>query len=165
MFGLFKANRTGATHNQIHEKMAHSIVKKIVHQQIRYADWMQQITATLSITSKKILIILFSVIAGGYSLYTIIESFGDTATKKIVITKIKSPSRITQTGEDYDVHQKIISEREFKKIQAFKLYMDSLRNSKSGKIFADSILLNRPELMDSIREFEQLYQLQQSFKK
>lgn len=54
----------------------------------------------------------------------------------------------------------IVAKEEYEKIQRFRQYMDSLERSPSGKKLYNSILINRPGLLDSIILIENIYQSQ-----
>lgn len=164
MFGLFKTNSKELAKNSMQEKLANTIVTKSLQLQERWAAFMQRKTEQLSDRSKKYTIVLFCLLAGGYSLYTIGESLSINKKKSIAITSIKTPNHITQKGGEINDGTITISEHEFNKIQTFKSYMDSLGKSVTGRKIADSILLNRPGLMDSIIQLERLYHLNQSKK-
>ena len=165
MFGFFIRKRKEPVTNTAIEKIANTIVTKSIRIQERWAAFMQGLTEKLSTRSKKWSIILFCLLAGGYSLYTIIESFSAKKKKPFVLTNIKTPKYFTHSSEE-DIQAIItIPEREYQKIIQFRKYMDSLSGTKTGKKIADSILLKRPGLTDSIIQIEQLYHLQQSSKK
>ncbi len=165
MFGLFKTNRKGVAKNSMQEKLANTIVIKSLQLQERWAAFMQRKTEQLSDRSKKYIIVLFCLLAGGYSLYTIGESSTINKKKSIAITNIKTPNHITQTGDGMNNNIITINEIDFNKIQTFKSYMDSLGKSVTGRKIADSILLKRPGLLDSIVKLERIYLLQQLPKK
>jgi hypothetical protein len=53
-----------------------------------------------------------------------------------------------------------ISKEEFQRIENFKSYLDSLAKTNAGKRIFDSIIANRPGLIDSLSIVENLYQTQ-----
>lgn len=165
MFGLFKTNKRELVKNPMQEKLATTIVTKSIQLQERWAAFMQRKTEQLSNPSKKYSIILFCLLAGGYSLYTIGDSLTAKKKKTPAITKIKTLKHVKQTGDGINYNSIVISEHEFNKIQIFKSYMDSLGKSATGSKISDSILQTRPGLLDSIIQLERLYHSQQSSKK
>jgi len=114
--------------------------------------------------SKKIVFSCLFVACAGYSIYLLLTAFTVQHGPAIVFKSIQAPKHITSTGEEHTKPVMIVSEREFKQIEAFKNYIDSLRKTASGNIIADSILLLRPGLMDSIEQLELLYHYQKQNK-
>lgn len=164
MYGFFKKNKKELAENAANEKIANSIVSSSLQLQEKWAAFMQRKTEKLSSRVKKIVIIIFCMVTGGISLYTIGVSLSPSKKKLFEITNIKAPKNLTRAGDENINALMNASKDEFKKIQTFEAYMDSLHNSDTGRKIADSILLNRPGLMDSIIKLKQIY-LQQSSKK
>jgi hypothetical protein len=165
MFKLFKRKSKEPKPNPAQERIAGTIVRKVIELQERGALFMQRKTEKLSARAKKYGIIFFCLLSGGYSLYIMMESFTTKRQKILAVTNIKPSEYATQTGDGKLYSAPIISDIEYQKIVQFRRYMDSLSVSKTGKTIADSILLARPGLMDSVLQLEKLYQLQQTFKK
>jgi hypothetical protein len=66
-----------------------------------------------------------------------------------------------------NVHKNIkfsIGKEEFQRIENFKIYLDSLVESKAGKRIYDSVIAHRPGLIDSLSILENVYQSQTSEK-
>lgn len=139
-------------------KVANKIVAKCTRMQTMWADFMQARFEKFSVQGKKFLVVMMCVLFGGFSVYLIIVSIAKRNKSFSIVTQIKRPSHILFSGEpsEPDV-TKIIPEKEFKKIQQFNRYMDSLQNTKVGKKIYDSIMQSRPLLMDSVIRFEKLY--------
>ncbi|MEP6750745.1 MAG: hypothetical protein ABJB86_23625 [Bacteroidota bacterium] len=139
--------------NAAQQKIADSIVRKTIGMQEGWAAFMGRTTERIPFRFRKIIILFFFSISGAYSLYLLI--FGITAKNKmdIKIDKIDFPKPINNIQNSLPA----ISDNEFKKIEAFKFYMDSLNKTTEGKTIADSILNNRPGLMDSISQLETIY--------
>ena len=76
------------------------------------------------------------------------------------VIQVKSPRHIGKSGDEKTKATVIITKEEYDKIQRFRKYMDSLPRSLSGKKLYESILINRPRLMDSIILIENIYQSQ-----
>lgn len=164
MFRMFMNKTQKPVNDKVQEIIANTIVSKSVQLQERWAAIMHQLTDKLSKRTKKCGIILFFLVAAGFSFYTLIDSFSATRKKSFQIFKIEIPKNILQDGEETKAFT-IIPEKEFRKIHQFRMYMDSLAQSNAGKKIADSILLARKDLMDSIIQIENIYHLQQSPKK
>ncbi|MBN8876818.1 MAG: hypothetical protein J0I32_04675 [Sphingobacteriales bacterium] len=160
MFGLFKRNKRQESTISVNEKVATKIVRAVALVQQRWARYMERKSERLSIATKKKLVILFCLATGGYSIYLAGESLFQKQSSVMKVTFIKRPQYVTQTGDEKLSPSIIISEKEYAKIVQFRKYMDSLAATRSGKWKADSILVARPGLMDSINHLEQLYHLQ-----
>ncbi|MBC7886664.1 MAG: hypothetical protein H7Z13_02160 [Ferruginibacter sp.] len=165
MFELFIGNKKGPDKDMIREKIANTIVSRSIRLQDQWASFMQRLTEKLSINSKKSVTILFCLLAGCYNLFTIIESFSAKKKNLIAVINIKTPKHLTHNGEE-NIHPATINPAtEFKTIQNFRAYLDSLKLSAKGRIVADSILRMRPGLQDSIIQLKQLFHLQDTSKK
>lgn len=142
------------------EKVANKIVTgiKMLHQ--RWADMMQKVSNKIPLRKRKWMVILFVLGAGGYSLYLVALSISGPHRQGLHITSIKSPKYITSPGDINNKKVGRIPEHEYKKIQAFKNYMDSLGRTIKGSIIRDSIIQTRPGLLDSVQQIETIYQLQ-----
>lgn len=82
---------------------------------------------------------LFVMFTSSYSVYLAVNAF--TRSKKdnsITITPIKKPKHATETGET-KTDAAEVSEAEYSRIKNFRVYMDSLARSPSGKALYDSI--------------------------
>jgi hypothetical protein len=88
----------------------------------------------------------------------LIRSFASSPEKFHSITAIRALQTI---GQKEVVQPSIgIGKEQFKKIQQFRFYIDSLASDKSGKAILDSILKIRPGLIDSLTALETMHQLQ-----
>lgn len=160
MFRFFKRKKKEEVNNIGQERIANAIVCKSIKLQERWAVFMQHVFEKLSNRSKKLAIILFSLLAFGLSMYVIIESLTQQMNKTVSLTNIQLPKHITQAGEGKIYSLSTVSEEDYRKIVRFRFYMDSLVKSEKGKITSDSIIRSRPGLMDSIVQLEKLYHLQ-----
>ena len=132
MFELFRKRKKKPATNTGQEKIVSVIVSKAIRLQERWAAFMQRKTERLSLRSKKYIIVLFCIAAGGNSVYVTIESFATGKKKIVTVTNIKTPKHLTRTGEENFQPIIIITESEFKKIHSFRAYMDSLNKSVAG---------------------------------
>ena len=146
------------------EKVVQMIVYTCIRTQDRLASAMQKESEHLSATGKKLALIMFCLIGVCSSIYLItVNIFYKKNSSDLLITSIPLPKHVFENDENRN--HVIISETEFKKIENFKNYMDSLSKSTSGQNIKDSILKSRPLLMDSVLQLEKLYQLQENYKK
>jgi hypothetical protein len=142
----------------VKEKIAKRIVGVCICIQQRWAGFMQQRLEKFSVKGKKYAVICFCFLFGGYSIFLIAQSI--IKPKKFpVIRIIKRPAHILESG-DPKKSLVFIPEPEFKKIDRFQKYMDSLKGTKSGKTMYDRIVRSRPKLMDSIIQIQRLYKQQ-----
>lgn len=122
-----------------------------------WANWMMRRTENFSRRTWIILLTLFVLTASTYSIYLAVNAVAGKGNNSISVTSIKRPKHATETGEaNIDAVQ--ASEAEYSRIKKFRVYMDSLARSPSGKILYDSITTNRPGLMDSVLFIENYYQ-------
>lgn len=121
-----------------------------------WANWMMRRTEHFSHRTWIMLLILFVLSTSTYCIYVVVNAITSKGNNSITITRIKKPKHTTETGEA-QAGVAGMSEAEYNRIKKFRLYMDSLAQSPSGKILYDSITLRRPGLMDSVQLIEQLY--------
>jgi hypothetical protein len=153
----YKAKQKQDKQNAAQGKIAYSIVSKCIRLQSRLADYMQRKSDRLSGRVKKYGLISFCLVAGGGSLYSIVESFRTAGNYAFSVAPIKVLEHATKTGEANKQPLIIITEDAFEKVQRFRYYMDSLSRSSSGKRIRDSILAARPGLLDSVQIIELIY--------
>lgn len=98
---------------------------------------------------------VFCLVFGGWSGYVIWQGFYSSA-KTLHIQSVSIPKH----GIQPKINAPIINAlpgRELKEIEKFQQYLDSLQLSTGGKHVYDSIVHNRPGLLDSLRFIQQLY--------
>ena len=146
--------------NAARERAANRIVTVCVHLLQRWADFMQRFTERLSRNGKLIILSLFCMTAGSLSLYLIVSSVISRKASSFNVSHLKIPSYVDKSGDENAKAVVTITKNEFEKIQRFRIYMDSLARSPSGRKVHDSILNQRPHLMDSIFFLLSIYQSQ-----
>lgn len=155
-----KSSQKQQIENTAQDRIATSIVHKCIKVQEQCGTFMQHQTERLSGRVKKFMIVIFFLLSGGYSLYLIAESLISHKSKPLSIAPIKVPEHTGKSGNENTKAPVIVSKAEYEKIRRFRFYMDSLARSPSGKKVYDSILNQRPGLMDSVLFIENIYQLQ-----
>jgi hypothetical protein len=120
-----------------------------------WANWMMTHTKNFSRRTWLVLLALFVVSTGSYSIYVAVHAIAVKGHPSFSITPIKKPKHLTETGEAKVAID--ISDAEYNRIKSFRTYMDSLARSPSGKFIYDSITGHRPGLMDSVRFIENYY--------
>lgn len=106
---------------------------------------------------KIILLIVFCLLAGSISFYTANKSFSGKHEISFSPSSLKKPKHIHSRSEKM---RTTISQDEYLRIHDFKLYLDSISNTPSGRRIFDSIITARPGLIDSILIIEHIYMSQ-----
>lgn len=122
----------------------------------RMANYLQQKSELVSVTTKKYGLLFFCLVFGGISIAIIFHSVMADEQFKIV-TKISNPKNLIQEQKNFTQTDSSVTKQEFNKVENFKNYLFQLRADSSGRKKFDSILKERPGLMDSINLFEKMY--------
>ncbi len=162
MLSLFRKRKTQSSvkENAAQERLANNIVSACIRFQQRWADFMQRHTERLSRNGKLIILSSFCLTAGSLSIYFIASSVTSRKASSFTMIHLKKTPYAVKSGDENTKALLIVTKAEFEKIQRFRIYMDSLARSPSGKKLRDSILSQRPGLMDSIHLIENIYQSQ-----
>ena len=158
---LFRKRKNKEENNHpVKDKVASKIVSFILKVQTGFANYMNKKTGNIPIPTMKIMLISFCLVCGTYSIYLVTDSvLRKTEKVKIIrIDRMNVPKYIDRTTDKSSGTENQVTKVLYEKLQAFRYYMDSLHSSISGRHVYDSILLNRPHLMDSVILLEQLYQ-------
>ncbi|OJW52861.1 MAG: hypothetical protein BGO55_06235 [Sphingobacteriales bacterium 50-39] len=125
----------------------------------RIGSILQQKTKSWSPIHLKLALLLFVLIAGGTSIWVLLDSLRNPSATIRISPIQASPGITTPSPESlpYDVRTEISID----KIRVFHQMMDSLRNTPEGRRFYDSLRQARPGLFDSIYKVEQLYSTQE----
>ena len=153
-------NRNSAIDNgapTMSDKVAQKIAWTLIEVQKRFAYKMNNAFQTMNIKRLKIALLLFCFVAGGVSLYLIVNALTThpKANDSLRVEQANIPKHFDKTGEEIIEFESYVDEHTYGQIPVFKTYMDSLKNAESPLF--DSIVLARPYLMDSIQALEQLY--------
>lgn len=125
--------------------------------QYKCANWLERKTAHFSRLNWIVILLCFTVFTSCCSLYLIVNSFSGNKNGNIIITPITKPTNLVPVKERRIELNTIISKTEFEKITSFRKYMDSLGRSPTGKKTYDSIVSDRPGLLDSLTILENYY--------
>jgi hypothetical protein len=142
------------------DKLAGRIVSMILKIQNGFAGLMSRATKNLSIAAMKWTLLLFTLTGSGLSIYFISLAISKKKNAVIKPDRLQVPQYYDRSGDPIIMPDLLILPEEHEEMRQFQHYMDSLRSSKTGKLLYDSIILNRPGLMDSIRVLEEIYQSQ-----
>ena len=137
--------------------MAGKIVKAGIIVQSKFADGMTKMFTGMNVKRLKLLLIIFCIGCGGYSIYLFADAIVSPAASQntIKIEQAVVPKHFDKTGDEIIAAENSVDEETFNQIQQFKHYLDSLRQNKS--YLYDSILTARPLLMDTVLLLEQIY--------
>lgn len=152
-----KKKEKPAIQNDNQDRIANIIVITCIYLQQRWAVFMQHYSERLSTRWKAIILSIFCLCTGGFSFLLIERSLTNNNIVSFNVTQFKSAHPLKMEDE-LNKPPAIITKEEFKKIEHFRNYMDSLAGSASGKQLYDSILIGRPGLIDSIILLENIYQ-------
>jgi hypothetical protein len=152
-----KVKELNAAKSSGSDKVAGKIAGFIVKAQTKFADVMNRNFSGISTKRMKIFLFLFCLVSGGLSIYYIVNAVfnHDKKNNSFKIDHVDVPKHYDKTGDELIHSQIFIDEETMQNIQVFKQYMDSLK-TKGAKQY-DSIMLERPGLMDSITMLEEIY--------
>jgi hypothetical protein len=131
--------------------------------QYKFAHWLERKTAHWSRKSWILILILFTILTSGSSVYVVIKNLTQSEGNAIRSMPITKSTMSREIDSKTDQLKGAISSSEFYKIVRFRRYMDSLGRSPTGQKIKDSIIQCRPSLLDSLTIVEKYYQSQ--FKK
>lgn len=156
---LFRTKKKEADENNktISDKVAGKIAGAGVKMQQMFAGKMNKLFENMNVGKIKTVLIIFCITAGGYSLYLLASSIFKKEDKQqvIKIDQVDVPKHFDKSGDETIMPEATIDEQTYNQIQNFKRYMDSIR-VHSRKEY-DSIIINRPGLLDSVQMLEQIY--------
>ena len=121
----------------------------------KWVAFMQVQARKLSYQQQKRVVILFFILAISCSLLTIMRTLFAPGKSSMAIDAIQLPKHVTGLAVREGIVPKMVN-KDLERIQRFKSFMDSLRVSPTGKRVWDSILVNRPNLMDSVLLLEEI---------
>ena len=122
----------------------------------KLAIHLQQKSELLSIPAKKYSLAFFFILFGGSSIAIIIHS-ATTRQEIISVARISKSADVGKREFPALRSDSTITKREYERIIEFKKYLFLLRDDPARRKRFDSIITNRPGLMDSITLFEKMY--------
>lgn len=123
-----------------------------------WAQWMSNQTKSISKRAVTIALVVFLSLTNGYCIYLGVHTITvKSNSNSFTVTPIKRPRHLTESGAIASPLPPV-SKQDYRRIQKFRCYMDSLARSPSGRKLYDSIIATRPGLMDSVRYIEKEYQ-------
>lgn len=146
--------------NSQQERIATHIFNTTIKFQHRWATYLQRKTEPLSKAAKIFFLMVFCLIAMSFSLYRVKYSFTVNSDSFVLVGRFVNKGT-TDTSADLNFKPlKQPAADDYRRIKRFLNYIDSLSLTPSGKKIKDSILSDRPGLMDSIHHVEKMFQSQ-----
>lgn len=158
---LFKRKREANDH-PIKDKAARGIARFLLSMQTKFSEFMSARMKDISVKKMKVLLVLFCLFGGGYSIYLFTSAVvsPDKEQPQLKIDHVEVPKYYNQDGDDELKTGQYVDEETYNQIHSFEKFMDSLRLTEFGRRIHDSILLTRPGLTDSIQMLKEIYQSQ-----
>ncbi|MBX2933929.1 MAG: hypothetical protein KF825_06765 [Ferruginibacter sp.] len=159
LFKRRKKNEEDTSEPSVSDKMAGKIAVAGIKLQTAFANKMNELFRNMNSKKLKTLLIIFCLVAGGYSIYLFVNAFVNTDKESsgFKVDQIHVPEHFNKSG-DGQIPEANVEEETYNKIQDYKRYMDSLKQTKN--YLYDSIITARPFLMDTVLMLEEIYQSQ-----
>ncbi|MBN8880657.1 MAG: hypothetical protein J0I32_24160 [Sphingobacteriales bacterium] len=159
---LFRKKKDKQNSHPVKEKAAKGIASFLLKTQSKFAAVMNNQTKNIPSKKMKILLLVFCLIGGGFSLYLTLEAIlkPDREQPAFKIDPVSVPKHYDRSGDEELRSDHYIDNETYQQIQAFEQYMDSLQRTPTGVQTRDSILQARPGLMDSVRMLKEIYNYQ-----
>lgn len=124
--------------------------------QQRIATELQRKSELLSAQTKRYCLIFFCLLFSGCCIAIIIHA-ATTKQQTVSVTRLSKSGHLLQEQKLYLLADSAITKSEYDRVEQFKNYLLQLKaDSLDSKKF-DSIMLARPQLIDSIKLFEKIY--------
>lgn len=158
MWSLFKKYRNKVVSNDENQCGGLSLTRKYyLFVQDKWAKKMSSMTSGLSKKRLIYLLGLFVILTSGACVCIISRSLFNTTSNSIKILSISKPVESFRKSLIIYPKPQSISGKEFKRVGRFRIYLDSLARSPTGKRAYDSIDRCRPGLVDSLVFIENYY--------
>ncbi len=161
MLRLLKRRERKTKDNMSQPAIIRNVTDKLITVQHKIADRLNEKAAKWQPERIKVALILFCLVFGVTSLTIMVKAIWVSKPNYIIAVKpVKASRYIGHTENATTVPEHFISKKEYSRLEQFRGYMDSLDSSADGKKIKDSILSQRPKLLDSLAMVEQLYNKQ-----
>ena len=157
----FFKKKKGEKKNTQKDTVAYRIAQAMVVTQAKFAKVMTSCFSKVPAQRMKLYTFLFCLLGFGLSLYIVTAAILNIRFQSNFKIEHLSVPKIEDKKYDTTIEPNIlVDEESWNKIQYFKRYIDSLRENGSKEV--DSILGQRPGLMDSIAMLEEIYYSQKT---
>lgn len=153
----FRKNKEQGEQEEKRNLLKEKMNKQIHVMQSAWAQWMLRRTRNIPAKRMRLILIVFVMGIGSYCAWLTYAGINGKSGSFFSVTPIKKPAHATVTDDRYKVLPGI-AYVEYQRIHRFRIYMDSLARSATGKNRYDSIIRHRPGLMDSIGFIENYYE-------
>ncbi len=158
MFGLFKKRKKGwqpVDSPGLTDAAAEKGASIIISVQQKWASGMNKLTRHWTSPQKKLALVSFCLLLGAHSGIALYQAFNPKPAKKTVIpvTRIKPPLL-----QDNKTSLPTFNDPAYRRVKEIHAYLDSLKGSTVGRAKYDSLIQQRPGLMDTIIMIENFYQ-------
>ena len=123
------------------------------------AGWLDRKINPLPVAKKRWLLYFFCIVGALNSIWLLSSPFLTTGDVAIRIAPVHL--RLQQNDDKSAQAKAFITEEQYHRIHAFKLFLDSLAGESTGQDLYDSIVKSHPGINDSLQKIENYYQLQQ----
>ncbi|WP_214226620.1 hypothetical protein [Pedobacter sp. B4-66] len=147
-----KNKKTQSERDNVRNGLAERIALIILKVQGKWAIGMRNITSGLSTRSMKVYVILITLTMTGYAGLLVYSALNEADSPLLRIGSIHKPLIQTYKTEDENIKDTLMLLR----LRKFHTYLDSLGMSASGRKTRDSLLKQRPGLLDSLNQLEAL---------
>lgn len=132
------------------DKAARKIGGVGIKAQQKFSVMMNKLFEGMPVKRLKLLLVVFCVLGGGYSIYLAVDAITDDGKRStmIKVDPVNVPKHFEQKNEGVILPTQSVADDMYKEIQNYKRYMDSL-----GQPI-------RQSLLDSIKILEDIYQSQ-----
>ncbi len=150
---LFVKSDKKQTQTALKEPVSGRIQSKYDRLKKQWAARMGSWYNRLSLKRKKMTLLCFVLLAGGYSIFLIVSAFKGKQSLTHSLTHISIPRHVNINKKN-DRQEPAVLNKEYQRIHRFRLYMDSLHEDPMGRLLYDSIVRSHPGLMDSVYMIE-----------
>lgn len=161
MFFSLKRKNNQRQHNRNlkTDKIAQAWANKCLKAQYKLASVIQAKSEKLSLVTKRLVVIAFGFISFSSSTYLVIKSLFGNDRVNLSTAAIRAPEKATP-NQNAVKPLNPVSKNEVEKIKKFRVYIDSLASSNTGRSIYDSIRKSRPGLIDSLTIIENIFKSQ-----
>jgi hypothetical protein len=136
-----------------------SLTGRLIRAQRRLADYLNGKAQQIPTRRQQWYLAVFCLQLGGASLYLIVDALWLTPHTRSIITveHLSRPAHIRSPPPEPFASGDENTPPELGRIRQFRQYLDSLRQSPAGMQHYESLVQDRPGLLDSLALLEQLY--------
>jgi hypothetical protein len=136
------------------DKLAALLATQLHRQQQRFTSFLTKQTAPLSKRGQLAGLVVFCLLFGGASFLAILGAFQRKTSSPVKPIPVTVPKYFNRSGEALPPS---LTRKDFEQIHHFKNYLDSLYGSQEGRAVYDSLIRERPGLLDSLRQMETIF--------